>query len=94
MASRACKKVGFTGDSFIPSVTSWRMSLLPLVHPDFVIRLARASHNAMHQTSPWLWTSFAPPPPTVGLMGTPPCESACEGSMSRKVSGFFVRSVE
>src|SRR4051794_16757011 len=42
MALRACKKLGFAGDRFMPSVTNCRMSWLPTAQPYLVIKLARA----------------------------------------------------
>ena len=56
MASRASRKFGFAGESFMPSVTSLRMSWLPIAKPCLTTMLARASHSAAHQTLPALWT--------------------------------------
>src|SRR5688500_7037994 len=79
MALRACRKVGFAGERFIPSVSSWRMSWLPMAHPCLLLRLALASQSAEHHPSPWLCTESAVDPIT-GLRGMPVCALACPGS--------------
>src|SRR6187455_2597933 len=96
MASRACRKLGLGGLSFIPSVTSCRINSLPTEYPCLRMRFARASHKTAHQISPSACTSdaFRGLNGLKGLRGTPSCGTVCDGSISRRVRGFLVRSVE
>src|SRR5690242_9944037 len=95
MASRAWRKVGLAGASFMPSVTNCSTIWLPEAAPNLLIKFARTSQSVTHQTSPWLWTSeeLTFGGLIMGLRGTPVCALAALGSMSFRVSGFFVISV-
>ncbi|OPZ17227.1 MAG: hypothetical protein BWZ10_01241 [candidate division BRC1 bacterium ADurb.BinA364] len=55
IASRASRKVGSPGDSFMPSTTSRIARSLP-AKPCFRISAVRHSHSAEHQISPRRWT--------------------------------------